>query len=39
MDDTNINFIGDKEVKLQGSSSTLDKLTQIFKKAVDCCKE
>jgi hypothetical protein len=39
MDDGNINFIGDKEVKLQGKSSTLDKLTQIFKKAVDCCKE
>jgi hypothetical protein len=39
MDDTSINFIGDKEVKLKGSSSTLDKLTQIFKKAVDCCKE
>lgn len=39
MDNGNINFIGDKEVKLQGSSSALDKLTQIFKKAVDCCKE
>jgi hypothetical protein len=39
MDDGNINFIGDKEMKLKGSSSTLDKLTQIFKKAVDCCKE
>ena len=39
MDDGNINFIGDKEAKLQGTSSTLDKLTQIFKKAVDCCKE
>jgi hypothetical protein len=39
VDDDNINFIGEKEVKLKGTSSTLDKLTQIFKKAVDCCKE
>jgi hypothetical protein len=39
MDDANINFIGDKEVKLKGTSSPLDKLTEIFKKAVDCCKE
>ncbi|MGA3291547.1 MAG: hypothetical protein ABSC49_00150 [Candidatus Microgenomates bacterium] len=39
MDDENINFIGDKEEKLEGTSSPLDKLTKIFKKAVDCCKE
>ena len=39
MDDGGINFIGEKEVKLKGTSSSLDKLTQIFKKAVDCCKE
>lgn len=39
MDDTNINFVGEKEVKLKGTSSPFDKLTQIFKKAIDCCKE
>jgi hypothetical protein len=39
MDDTNINFIGDKEVKLKGTVSPLDKLTDIFKKTVNCCKE
>jgi len=39
MDDTNINFIGDKEAKVTGTASPLDKLTEIFKKAVDCCKE
>jgi len=39
MDDGDINFIGEKEVKLKGTSSPLDKLTEIFKKAVDCCKE
>lgn len=39
MDDGNINFIGEKEVKLKASSSPLDKLTSIFKRAVDCCKE
>lgn len=39
MDDGNINFIGEKEVKLEGTASPLDKLTSIFKKAVDCCKE
>jgi len=39
MDDTNINFIGDKEAKVKGTVSPLDKLTEIFKKAVDCCKE
>jgi hypothetical protein len=39
MDDTNINFIGDKEAKLKGTASPLDKFTQIFKKAIDCCKE
>jgi hypothetical protein len=39
MEDGNINFIGDKEVKLKGSASPLDKFAQIFKKAIDCCKE
>lgn len=39
MDDGNINFVGDKEVKLKGTSSPFDKLTNIFKKAIDCCKE
>jgi hypothetical protein len=39
MDDTNINFVGEKEVKLKGTSSPLDKFSQIFKKAIDCCKE
>jgi len=39
MDDGNINFIGEKEVKLKGTSSPFDKLTQIFKKALDCCRE
>lgn len=39
MDDGDINFIGDKEVKITGTASPLDKLTNIFKKAVDCCKE
>lgn len=37
--DDNINFIGEKEVKLKGTVSPIDKLSQIFKKAVDCCKE
>lgn len=37
--DDNINFIGEKEMKLKGKSSPLDKLSEIFKKAVDCCKE
>lgn len=37
--DDNINFIGEKEMKLKGTSSPLDKLSEIFKKAVDCCKE
>ena len=39
MDDSNINFIGEKEVKLKGTASPLDKFAQIFKKAIDCCKE
>ena len=39
MDDSNINFVGDKEVKLKGTSSPFDKFASIFKKAVDCCKE
>jgi hypothetical protein len=39
MDDGNINFVGEKEVKVKESVSPLEKLTHIFKKAVDCCKE
>jgi hypothetical protein len=39
MDDGNINFIGEKEEKLKGTASVFDKLTQVFKKAVDCCRE
>jgi len=39
LQDGNINFIGEKEVKLKASLSPLDKLTNIFKKAIDCCKE
>jgi hypothetical protein len=39
MDDGNINFVGEKEVKLKGTASPLDKFANIFKKAIDCCKE
>ena len=39
LEDGNINFIGEKEVKLKGTASPLDKFAQIFKKAIDCCKE
>lgn len=39
MDDGNINFIGEKEVKLKATTSPLDKLTNIFKKVIDCCRE
>jgi hypothetical protein len=39
MDDGDINFIGEKEVKLKGTASPLDKFAQIFKKAINCCKE
>ena len=39
MDDGNINFVGEKEVKLKGTASPLDKFSQIFKKAIDCCRE
>jgi len=39
MDDASINFIGEKEVKLKGKASPWDKFTEIFKKAVDCCRE
>lgn len=39
MDDGNINFIGEKEVKLKGSVSPFERLTHIFKHAIDCCKE
>lgn len=39
LEDGNINFMGEKEVKVKASISPLDKLTGIFKKAIDCCKE
>lgn len=39
LEDGNINYIGEKEVKIQGTASPFDKLTQIFKKAINCCKE
>ena len=39
LDDGNINFVGEKEVKVKESVSPLEKLTHIFKKAIDCCKE
>lgn len=39
LNDGNINFIGEKEMKIKASASPLDKLSEIFKKAVDCCKE
>ena len=39
VEDGNINFIGEKEVKLKASTSPWDKLSEVFKKAVDCCKE
>lgn len=38
MDDGNINYLSEKN-ELKGSVSPLDKLTHIFKKAIDCCKE
>ncbi len=39
LEDGNINFMGEKEVEIKASASPLDKLTHIFKKAIDCCKE
>lgn len=39
LEDENINFIGEKEVKIKGTASVLDKLSEIFKKAINCCKE
>src|SRR3972149_10838402 len=39
LEDGNINFMGEKEVRVKATSSPLDKLTHIFKKAIDCCKE
>lgn len=39
LEDGNINFVGEKEVSLKTSLSPLEKLTHIFKKAIDCCKE
>lgn len=39
LEDENINFIGDKEMKVKATVSPWDKLSEVFKKAVDCCKE
>jgi hypothetical protein len=39
LEDGDINFIGEKEVKISGKASPLDRFASIFKKAVDCCKE
>mgnify|MGYP001568737565 FL=1 len=39
LDDDNINFVGEDEVKIEASTSPLEKLTHIFKKALDCCRE
>src|SRR3990167_7044233 len=39
LDDGNINFVGEDEVKIKASTSPLEKLTHIFKKALDCCRE
>jgi hypothetical protein len=39
MDDGNINFVGEKEIKVTGKASPFDKLTSIFKKSIDCCRE
>ena len=37
--DGNINFMGEEEVKVKASASPLEKLSQLFKKAIDCCRE
>ncbi|MBI4157770.1 hypothetical protein HY502_02890 [Candidatus Woesebacteria bacterium] len=39
LEDANINFVGEEEVKPKDSVSPLEKLTKIFKKAIDCCRE
>ncbi len=39
LEDGDINFLGEKEVKIQATLSPIDKLTHIFKKAIDCCRE
>src|SRR3990167_5688369 len=39
LEDGNINFVGEEEVKIKASLSPLEKLTHIFKKAIDCCRE
>lgn len=39
LEDGNINFVGEEEVKIKASASPLEKLTHIFKKAIDCCRE
>lgn len=35
----NINFVDEKEIKIKSSVSPFEKLTKIFKKAIDCCRE
>lgn len=39
LEDGNINFVGEDEVKIKGTASPLEKLTHIFKSALNCCKE
>lgn len=39
LEDGNINFVGEKEVKVKATTSPLERLSQIFKKAIDCCRE
>src|SRR3989344_1096861 len=39
LENGNINFVGEDEVKIKASTSPLEKLTHIFKKALDCCRE
>src|SRR3990167_5878595 len=37
LNDGNINFIGEKEIELKETAPPLDKLTNIFKKVINCC--
>lgn len=39
LENGNINFVGEDELKPKTSVSPLEKLTKIFKKAIDCCRE
>ena len=39
LDDGNINFIGEKEIELKETAPPPDKLTNIFKKVINCCRE